>query len=78
MRVSIRGGACRLSASCIIWDTIATFAAQCGHLPYEDIGPNQSMRAVAGEEWVTFDAPARPTRDDLAERIKGFGLNQTI
>jgi len=45
-----------------------------GHLPFEVVGANQSMRAVAGKEWVIFDTPARPNSEDLAELIKGCDL----
>lgn len=45
-----------------------------GQLPFTVVTANQSMKAVAGKEWVVFDTPARPNSDDLAELIEGCDL----
>jgi chromosome partitioning protein len=45
--------------------------ANRGQLPFEVVSEHQSMKAVAGKDWVVFDTPARPNSEDMAELIKG-------
>ena len=45
-----------------------------GHLPFQVVTSQQSLKAVAGKDWVIFDTPARPNSDDLNELISGCDL----
>ena len=48
--------------------------ANRGKLPFEVVTANQSLKAVAGRDWVIFDTPARPNSEDLAELVDGCDL----
>lgn len=48
--------------------------AQRGRLPFEVVTSQQSLKAVAGKDWIIFDTPARPNSGDLAELIDGCDL----
>lgn len=48
--------------------------ANRGKLPFEVVTANQSLKAVAGRDWVIFDTPARPNSEDLAELVEGCDL----
>ena len=48
--------------------------ANRGKLPFEVVTSQQSLKAVAGKDWVIFDTPARPNSEDLSELIKGCDL----
>ena len=48
--------------------------ANRGHLPFPVVTSQQSLKAVAGKDWVIFDTPARPNSDDLQELIGGCDL----
>jgi len=48
--------------------------AHRGNLPFDVVTSQQSLKAVAGKDWVIFDTPARPNSEDLSELIKGCDL----
>ena len=48
--------------------------ANRGALPFEVVAANQSLKAVAGKDWIILDTPARPNTTDLSELVKGCDL----
>lgn len=54
--------------------TALAWSQRGGHLPFEVVTSHQSLKAVAGKDWIVFDTPARPNSDDMAELIDGCDL----
>lgn len=48
--------------------------ANRGRLPFQVVGSQQSLKAVAGKDWIVFDTPARPNSEDLSELVQGCDL----
>ena len=48
--------------------------ANRGKLPFQVVTSQQSLKAVAGKDWIVFDTPARPNSEDLSELVKGCDL----
>src|SRR5262245_31174390 len=57
-----------LNRTCINW------SERSGGLPFAVVDQRQAMKAVAGNEYVIFDTPARPDSSDLKELAKGCDL----
>lgn len=45
-----------------------------GKLPFKVVDERQAISAIAGNDWVIIDTPARPESEDLKELAKGCAL----